>query len=229
MTDKEMFRIWAPVGKRWTDWVRPVPFVQISKSNKGYYSINKSVVSAVNREKNERAAIIIDLPGVESIVEGIALANTGYRPIPIYNGTFEQEGARATVDNQAIRIGLAWGANELTQIEIDEEALPVFLVDSNRMNRYKMEEALFDNSWDVYPQDLPSAEYLISGTESFTNKAIVSAVTGLANWIVSLYFPGAKFSTLRSFSGPLRKSSGVRKLSNRSVSRVMTLPFRVTV
>lgn len=129
-----MFRIWAPVGKRWTDWVRPVPFVQISKSSKGYYSLNKSVVSAVNREKNERAAIIIDLPGVESIAEGIALAHMGYRPIPIYNGAFEQKGARATVDNQAIRIGLAWGANELTQIEIDEEALPVFLVDSNRIS-----------------------------------------------------------------------------------------------
>lgn len=161
MTDKEMFRIWAPVGKRWTDWVRPVPFVQRSKSVKGYHAINKTAISAVNIEKNKNAAIIIDLPDVESIVEGIALAHMGYRPIPIYNGTFEQKGSRATVDNQAIRIGLAWGANELTQIEIDDEALPVFLIDSNRMNRYKMEEALFDNSWDVYPQDLPSADYLL--------------------------------------------------------------------
>ena len=161
MTNKEMFRIWAPTGKRWTDWVRPVPFVQNNKSAKGYHVINSSVVSVVNTEKNKNAAIIVDLPGVESIVEGIALARQGYRPIPIYNGTFEQEGARATVDNQAIRAGLAWGAKELAQIEIRDEALPVFLVDSNRMNRYKMEDSLFDNSWDVYPQDLPSAEYFL--------------------------------------------------------------------
>ena len=29
------------------------------------------------------------------------------------------------------------------------------------MHRFKMEYSLFDNSWDVYPQDLPSAEYFI--------------------------------------------------------------------
>ena len=29
------------------------------------------------------------------------------------------------------------------------------------MNRYKFDSSVFDNSWDIYAQDLPSAEFLI--------------------------------------------------------------------
>jgi hypothetical protein len=107
------------------------------------------------------AAILVDLPGAESVKEGLALAKVGFRPIPIYNGTIEQSGARATADNQVISIALQMGANELSKIDIPENALPAFLMDKNRLHRYKMEEAIFDNSWDVYPQDIPSAEYLL--------------------------------------------------------------------
>ena len=36
MTDKELYRIWAPLGKKWTPWVRPVPFVGIHEHSKEY-------------------------------------------------------------------------------------------------------------------------------------------------------------------------------------------------
>ena len=65
------------------------------------------------------------------------------------------------MDNQSVAVGLAMGAAKLAQIQIKEDALPAFLTDSNRMNRYKMDISLFDNSWDVYPQDLPSAQYFL--------------------------------------------------------------------
>ena len=162
MTGKETFRVWAPAGKRWGDWVRPVPFVQMNEYSKGY-SFSDFTMPQMNLadENCADAAIIVDLPGAESVKAGIALAKSGYRPIPIFNGTIEQQGARATVDNQSVGIALMWGASELSKIEIDDNALPAFLLDSNRRNRFKMEASLFDNSWDVYPQDLPSAEYLM--------------------------------------------------------------------
>lgn len=28
MLGRDVFKIWAPVGARWVDWVRPVPFVR---------------------------------------------------------------------------------------------------------------------------------------------------------------------------------------------------------
>lgn len=162
MTSKEIFQIWSPVGKKWVDWVRPVPFIAINEYSKMHRVSNLTIptIPFLN-ETCEDAAIIVDLPGIQSVQEGIALAKSGYRPIPIFNGTIPQQNARATVDNQSVGIALTWGASELQNIDISNQALPAFLTDSNRMHRFKMEYSLFDNSWDVYPQDLPSAEYFI--------------------------------------------------------------------
>lgn len=162
MTNKEAYKIWAPYGKKWVDWVRPVPFVSMNEYSKKYNfsSMSVSDIDYVD-ESFKETAIIVDLPGVKSVAEGISLAMAGYRPIPIYNGTIEQSGARATVDNQSVGMALISGAEKLADIDISDEALPAFLLDSNRMNRFKMEISVFDNSWDIYHQDLPSADYFI--------------------------------------------------------------------
>ncbi len=171
MTIKEIYKIWAPAGAKWVDWVRPVPFVAMNQCTKvyGFSDFTIPDITYID-EAYEGAALIVDLPGAESVREGIGLAKAGYRPIPIYNGTVEQPEARATVDNQSVAVGLAMGAAKLAQIQIKEDALPAFLTDSNRMNRYKMDISLFDNSWDVYHQDLPSAEYFL---ESGIHKMII--------------------------------------------------------
>ena len=163
MTNKEAYKIWAPYGKKWVDWVRPVPFVSMNEYSKKYNfsSMSVSDIDYVD-ESFKETAIIVDLPGVKSVAEGISLAKAGYRPIPIYNGTIEQSGARATVDNQSVGMALISGAEKLADIDISVEALPAFLLDSNRMNRFKMEISVFDNSWDIYHQDLPSADYFIN-------------------------------------------------------------------
>ncbi|MBQ3544301.1 MAG: hypothetical protein IJA34_04860 [Lachnospiraceae bacterium] len=163
MTNKEAYKIWAPYGKKWVDWVRPVPFVSMNEYSKKYNfsSMSVSDIDYVD-ESFKETAIIVDLPGVKSVAEGISLAMAGYRPIPIYNGTIEQSGARATVDNQSVGMALISGAEKLADIDISDEALPAFLLDSNRMNRFKMEISVFDNSWDIYHQDLPSADYFIN-------------------------------------------------------------------
>ena len=57
------------------------------------------------------------------------------------------------------------------KMKIDTYASPVFLLDSNRMHRHKAEISLFDNSWDIYEQDIPTAEYFLN---SGITKIIVS-------------------------------------------------------
>ena len=171
MTNKDIFKIWAPAGAKWVDWVRPVPFISIDDELKTYESYNFTIpdlnyISEVSAD----TAIIVDLPSYNSVMEGLALAKLGFRPIPIYNGINEQEGAMANVNNQTIEIALVWGAMELSKIEISKEAPPVFLLDSNRMHRYKMSPSIFDNSWDIYHQDMPSAEYFL---KNGINKIIV--------------------------------------------------------
>lgn len=172
MTGKEVYKIWAPNGAKWVDWVRPVPFVQIDDEDfKIYKSGNFSIpkINYINELKKD-TAIIVDLPEYYSISDGIALSKIGYRPIPVFNGTAQNKNARSTVDNHAVEAGLIFGALELQKIELDTDAPPVFLTDSNRLNRYKVDISVFDNSWDLYHQDLPSAEYFI---KNGINKIII--------------------------------------------------------
>ena len=163
MTGKDIFKIWAPAGIRWSGWVRPVPFVLMDASLKTKPACNLSV-SDINytNELLTDTAIIIDLPGYDSIKDGLALAKMGYRPIPLFNGTKGQEGAMSLVDSRIIEEALIWGAAELKEIPLPPNAPPVFLLDSNRIHRYKMSRSVFDNSWDIYDQDMPSANYFLS-------------------------------------------------------------------
>lgn len=162
MTDRELYRIWAPLGKKWTPWVRPVPFVEIQEHSKEYnFTLFEVPPMDFTEEKFADAALIVDLPGAESVEVGIALAKEGYRPIPIFNGTIEQPGSRSTVDNQSVGMGLIAGAAALQEIELKDDAKPVFLLDSNRLHRHRIDVTVFDNSWDIYPQDMPSADYFL--------------------------------------------------------------------
>lgn len=160
---KETYQIWAPYGKKWVDWVRPVPFIEIHTEKKGYCVSDLVIPEHICVEQMDtRTAVIVDLPGEDSIEMGLALAKRGYRPIPIYNGVEEQQGARATVDNQSIYTALLFGSKKLAKMQIPEDAPPVFLLDTNRLQRFKMDDSIFDNSWDIYPQDMPSAKYFLS-------------------------------------------------------------------
>ena len=175
MTGREIFKIWAPRESKWTDWVRPVPFVAISDSCRASRAMDFVVPSIDYLDRVEtNTAIILDLPDCDSIKEGLALAKLGFRPIPLYNGTCEQAGAMALVDNHVITSALVWGASELNKLDIPVNAPPAFLVDSNRAHRFKMNVSVFDNSWDLYNQDMPSAEYFMNNG---INKIIVRGET----------------------------------------------------
>lgn len=171
MTGQDIFKIWAKEGAKWVDWVRPVPFVSINNYSKTYIIEDFEIpnIFYIN-EVSTDTAIIIDLPGNNSIKEGLATAKLGFRPIPIYNGTDSQQGAMSTSDNHSIKVGLIIGALKLTKIQISNNAPPAFLLDTNRMNRFKMDFSVFDNSWDIYAQDFPSAEYFL---KNGINKIIV--------------------------------------------------------
>lgn len=165
MTNKEAYKIWAPFGKKWVDWVRPVPFVPINNKTRQFQpmGITMPYISVLLKSNTlNETAIIVDLPGTQSIEVGIYLAQYGCRPIPIHNGTVEQKGARATTDNSSIASALVWGAKHLSSTFIKENPTPVFLTDTNRLQRQRIDCSIFDNSWDVYHQDLPTEEYFLN-------------------------------------------------------------------
>lgn len=162
MKGKEIYKVWAPEGAKWVDWVRPVPFIGIDDSlkAKGAYDYNIPKIHYIEKGK-KNVAVLVDLPGLKSIEEGLALIEYGFRPIPLYNGTKEQENAKALTDINPIQIGLVWGANIIEKTEIDNDAMPAFLIDTDRLNRCKKDVSIYDNSWDLYHQDMPTAKYFL--------------------------------------------------------------------
>lgn len=159
MLGKEIFKIYAPFDSKWTQWVRPVPFIAMDTYNR------KAIYSWIDRKiffldkYEEDTAIFIDLSARESIELGIALSRIGYRPIPLFNGTDEQENSYATTDTYLVESTLITASSILKNIHLKNDANPVFLLDNTRTNRYRAKESIFDNSWDLYKQDIPTAEY----------------------------------------------------------------------
>lgn len=171
MNNKEIYKIWAPNDAIWSPWVRPVAFItpKYEKYVFEYHNYNIPVINYINQLK-EDAALFIDLPGSESINEGIALTNLGYRPIPLFNGSKEQAHVASTTDNHSVENALEWGAYILKDLDIRKDAPPAFLLDSNRMNRWRANASVFDNSWDLYPQDIPSPKFFL---DNGINKIII--------------------------------------------------------
>lgn len=162
MNDRELFKIWAPSDARWTDWARPVPFIGMdSHTMFGVAQINIPAHLSYVDGLEKNCAIFIDMPDHRAINDGLALAKIGWRPIPLYNGCDAQAGVRSLLDNRDVKDGLILGAAELNKLTIAPDAPPVFLLDTTRANTFKMKVSVFDNSWDIYPQDVPSAQYFL--------------------------------------------------------------------
>ena len=163
MLIKEIYRIWANPNNKWSAWARPVPFVALKyiENNKEFIDYNIPKIYYLN-ECLKDTAIFLDIDGIDSIKEAISLAKIGYYPVPLFNGTNPSPGSTATTDNARVSHMLVWGASELKKISISFDAPPVFLLDDARLHRYKSSPKVFDNSWDIYHQDVPSAKYLLN-------------------------------------------------------------------
>jgi hypothetical protein len=104
-------------------------------------------------------AIVVDLEGVASVAAGVALAAKGFRPVPLYNGA---HGADAVVDQEPLLAALAGGADALRALDLRSSAPPAFLLDARRFPARTAAPGKLDNRWMVFPQDLPSANLLLS-------------------------------------------------------------------
>ena len=159
MLGKDIYKIWSPKDVKWVQWVRPVPFISLERGNikENKYFIEYTNISIDKYLKD--TAIFVDLEGHLSIQYGISLSRVGYRPIPVFNGTDSQNGVRGILNNELLESSLISGGLKLKNIELKSDANPAFLLDNLRINRYRQNNSIFDNSWDLYGQDIPSCEY----------------------------------------------------------------------
>lgn len=157
MLSEECFAAWAPDHVTWSAWAKPVGFVNAS-------SVGDPVIDAELPSLpiivGSHSAFVVDLPGAEAVNVGLALAERGLQPVPLFNGT---SGPAAVIDVHPITRALVAGAERLKRGQPAQDAAPAFLLDSRRNDSaFVPRPGLYDNRWVTLPQDFPSGALLAS-------------------------------------------------------------------
>lgn len=177
MTGRQLFETWAPDYSIWSQWVSPALFAQIdcttgdapAQAHVPELSWHEPIASPDN-------AVVIDLPGADSVRLALALAVRGYRPVPIINAspgpiglqlgllsqsTSSTSSAIVVLDRSSVVREICEGTHRIRGTELASDAPPAFVLDSLRLKGTNpLRDHMFDNRWMVFPQDFPSAKLL---------------------------------------------------------------------
>jgi hypothetical protein len=167
MKGSELFEAWAPPGSVWSRWAKPVLFAEagprlpISGDNAAAPAAESAPEPASLRMPLDRyTAVVVDLPGAESVRIGLALAREGFLPVPLFNCGVHPA---ALVQVGEILRCLHEGAGEVATLSFSPDAPPAFLLDANRLSPSQPSgPGKYDNRWMVFPQDFPSVSFLKS-------------------------------------------------------------------
>jgi hypothetical protein len=155
MTASELFQIWAPNDRVWSQWAKPVLFSCVTGPPFTPQPIEWPKLDAPN---DRATALIIDLPRELAVDYGIAASRDGYWPVPLFNCAY---GPGAVLNVGTLIDRLALGAEELRRASVPLDAPPAFLTDSKRMlPEGPLLPLNFDNRYIILPQDFPSAGFL---------------------------------------------------------------------
>lgn len=160
ISGEDAFAVWAPDDGFWSQWAKPVVFASAPALPDEPEPAVPALDSALLPGEFEPAAVIVDLPGPQAVLVGLALAERGFRPVPMFNGT---SGPRSVVPVEPIEEALGVGTAVLKRLTIQQDARPAFLIDADRGNILGAKEpGRYDNRWVVLPQDFPSGTTLLS-------------------------------------------------------------------
>jgi hypothetical protein len=170
MDKQELFEIWAPASSIWSPWAKPVLFAHypmpLPELIPNPPPDLSEIPSALGEALHERLALIVDLPGPHSVFVGLALADMGYRPVPLFNACpppahYPPQSRQAVVDMDIVLAALVLGAERLKTMSLPENAPPAFLVNSDRQTAFRpIHTGHFDNRSVVFVTDFPSANFL---------------------------------------------------------------------
>jgi hypothetical protein len=180
MTPEQLYAIWAPADSIWSPWVLPVPFAELTCRDVSVPAqIPQFPLEWIRERADGNFAIVADLPGADAIHYGMALLEFGFRPVPVIDGSpgpsvgamipldlsVVAKGALRSptvVDMRGLLLALCQGAKPLQSAKLAADAPPAFLLDSKRMIGVPSDDMAFDNRWMAFPQDFPSASFLLS-------------------------------------------------------------------
>src|SRR5262249_25845086 len=157
--DREaLFDVWVHPGAIWAEWVKPVLFAHLPRPLPPFSPPALPDLTWAPAP-GERWAAVVDLPGPLSVAVGRALAEKGYRPVPLFNGCPPPEGAedRALTGAEQVLAGMVEGGPRLQALPLPLDAPPAFLVDADRNRPHRSIQAeMFDNRSTLFETDFPS-------------------------------------------------------------------------
>ena len=171
MNKEEILSLWAPEGARWSRWAKPVSFAYLDTAFLQTQLLETAAEVSWAPSPDGSVALVLDMPGAEGVLAGVALASRGYRPVPLYNAVplpftsivLDPATGRsvAAVNVLPILSGLKSGAEQLARLSLPADAPPAFLLDANRAGGGRqMQEDEFDNRSVSFTTDFPSALFL---------------------------------------------------------------------
>jgi hypothetical protein len=175
MNREEAFSIWAPGDSPWSPWSKAVLFSFMPDE---IPDLANPPAAAWKVPLVRETALLVELPGESGVDAGIALAQSGYRPIPLYNACpwgLDDSGLSispalpakpinvpSVIDVEAILRALKRETGTLRAAALPPSAPPAFLLDAYRANAgFSPAMGWFDNRSVVRESDLPSAAYLM--------------------------------------------------------------------
>jgi hypothetical protein len=172
MTKELIFDVWAPVGARWSRWVKPVLFACMDQPLATGLHEAPTWDTSWAPPARENVALVVDLPSREGVDAALALAEQGYRPVPLYNALplpllvldpVAPIQAEASVEVRGIMVAILRGTERLNQLALSLDAPPAFLLDWNRHGAGSRTPAgSFDNRSVSFTTDFPSANFLLA-------------------------------------------------------------------
>jgi hypothetical protein len=156
-----LYHVWAPPDSPWSPWVKPVLIAHFQTFDERLADPLPPVDVTWAPTAEGRTAIVCDRRGAIGVATGLALAERGYRPVPLYNALPSPHPltARAVVDVDSILWELARSSPSLASLQIPPKAPPAFLLDATRRTGSAY-SGLFDNRSVSFPSDFPSANLL---------------------------------------------------------------------
>jgi hypothetical protein len=151
------FAAWTRPDVPWCDWAKPVAFLTSPLATAAEPDLPPP--PPLSMALDPTAAVIVDLPGPEAVSAGLLLAERGFCPVPLFNGT---SGPSPIINVDGIARALAAGAERVKQLPLSSMAPPAFLLDSRRLQRGGIAPGKYDNRWVALPQDFPSGALLAS-------------------------------------------------------------------
>ena len=165
MNGSQLFEVWAPQDSVWSPWAKPACFAEMPPDIPGaampVYSGAEPPEGTFDAGPIDTwTAFVVDMPGLRSVEVGLGLARAGYRPVPMFNTAYH---AAAIVPVAEILRKLHKAEPEMRSLMIASEAPPAFLLDARRLEpSTAAAPGKFDNRWVVFPQDFPSANFLLA-------------------------------------------------------------------